>query len=178
MQVRHAVPAQEPLLLKVIALLIVHVFLAPIVIPFMTFLRLLTFVVGLCTPTALKRRAVSAPSFILAKLAIALGLEIRIELVFNGAVGPLNLEEHLLGELVAGVQVRMILLGLVEVCLLHFVEGLFARDSQQEVRVFKLLLRSLSVEGEAPLAALVNKLGSFGAALDIVHPEHGVEVDY
>ena len=72
----------------------------------------------------------------------------------------------------------MILLGLVEVGLLHFVEGLFARDSQQEVRILKLLLRSLSIEGEAPLAALVEKLGSFGAALDIVLPEHGVKDDY
>ena len=69
----------------------------------MAFLRLLIFVVSLCTPTALKRRAVFALCFILAKLAIALGLEIWIELVLNGAVGPLNLEEHLLGELVAGV---------------------------------------------------------------------------
>ena len=121
MQVRHTIPAQEPLLLEVIALLIVHIFLAPIIVPFVALVRLLILVVGLCTPAALKRRAVFAPSFILTKLTIALGLKIRVELVFDGAVGPLYLEEHLLGELVAGVQVRMILLGLVEVSLLHFV---------------------------------------------------------
>ena len=92
----HSIPAQESLFLEVVALITGRVLFAPVVVPCVTFVRLLICAVvgGLGTPATFERRAVFASSLVLAKLAVALSLEVRVKLVFDGAVGPLDLEEH------------------------------------------------------------------------------------